>query len=493
VILTWLEVGVPASLIPGLSRCSIRTEHHESGRYWLLVGALSAVAACGEGGAVGPDGANAREFRIEAAVNELAEGQSLTLRVTADGVPVDAGRVAWETRNPAAFAVNNGTVRALGAGMGYVVARSGTRADSVALAVRFSRRPEGGAVFRVAGFADQPIRLSGMSLLLESLRSQRHSTAIFAHSRPVESPLSALDAAFSGDSTLAIRVPRQLAVGRHPVSAFTVEAGSGLRIVGAEGIYLRLRDGDARWRMYFAVGTSTLEITSIELPEAMGNIPGKLTGRVQFDAAGFIHAVDEQGVPRLTPIGDRVVPVYAEFSVDLYHHPISGSVAEIGGPFAGTAGIGGSGSIVDGALSVYWNGLVNFGTSMETYAEGTLRVPAPATGTFSFARSDGATPPSASLRMTFARFVRVPPGDDPSGHLEDLVTGDATSGALTITEYRPATADHFGVLRARLNATLPLSRGDATVSITDLVLPIAPLDGDVLDPVPQTPLARVRR
>jgi hypothetical protein len=151
--------------------------------------------------------------------------------------------------------------------------------------------------------------------------------------------------------------------------------------------------------------------------------------------------------------------------------------------------------MVEGALSVYWNGLVNFGTPNETYAEGTLRVPAPATGTFPFARGDGATPPSASLRMTFARFVRVPPGDDPSGHLQDPITGDATSGALTITEYRPATADHFGVLRARLDATLPLplSRGDATVSITDLVLPIAPLDGDVLDPVPQTPLARMRR
>ncbi|HEX6053501.1 MAG TPA: hypothetical protein VFZ21_29735 [Gemmatimonadaceae bacterium] len=456
-------------------------------RPWLLIAALLGSVACRGDTASGPDSGTLDEFRIVASATELAEGDRATLSIAAHGTRVDASRVTWETRNAAAFAVNGGVVQALAPGMGYVVARSSAAADSVAIAVRFPTRPASGAIFKVGQAVDEPIRLSGMAIMIESLRSGARSTDIFAHSRPVGSPLSALDAAFSGDSILAIRFPRQLAVGLHSVGSFEVDNQSGLRITGGDGIYLRLRDGENRWRMYFSVGTSTMEITSVTLPEAMGNIPGKVTGRVQFDAAGFVHAVGERGAPSLTPIGDRVVPVFAEFAVDLYHHPVSGNVAELTGRYAGTWRTGGSGGVSGGALTMRWNGLLNFGTPNETLVEAMLRVPQPAQGTFSFAPA-GAASVVATLGMTFGRFVRVPPGDLPIGHVENVVAGTASDGALTITDYRAPTDDHFGVLRARLTATIAFPSGDnpGTVSITDFVLPIAPLEGDVLDPAQTT-------
>jgi hypothetical protein len=452
-------------------------------RLWCLsIATLVTLTACtGSDAATGLARPNADDFRLTASATELAKGEALTLRITSGGVAVDARAVTWETRNARALSVTNGVVRALAPGMGYIVARSGQLADSISLAVRFSGALGGGAVFQV-GADDNPIRLSGLALQLESLRSDYKSTDIIAHSRGAEAALSALDAAFSGDSILSIHLPRQLEVGRHALGAFTVEHTTSLRISGDEGVYLRLKDGNLRWRMYFAVGTSTLEITSVQLPAAMGNIPGKLTGRVQFDAAGFVHSIDDRGAQRLTPISDRVVPIYAEFSVDIYRHPISGLAAEIGGRYSGTARMGGAGAMDAVALTAYWNGLLNVGTPNETFIEASLRVGAPAVGSFVLSNSTGAP---ATLSMQFAKFVRTPPGNDPSGQIKDPITGMASSGTVTITEFRAPTGDNFGVLRARLNATVDFPAGSpATVSITDLVLPIVPLKGDVLDPAP---------
>jgi hypothetical protein len=287
----------------------IRRVLSRSIRSLLLAGASVACSASIDG----PGG----RLVIDAESAELREGGSTRLRALFDGRQLGQNEVEWLSRDPSTITVRGGIATAVFPGIAYAVATHGTAMDSVRLVVRFANLQPGQAGVRI-GSEGAAHRLRGETVLADYLSDGvlAYTTSVIASSG---APPSIDDACcqFFGDTLIQLSFRAAPSVGirilEPPVATIETRLGAQLTRRGPDDALLMIRDGDQRMRFYVPVKPATLELSRAELP--LSGQPGLVEGRIAFEAAGVYQDQGaEPGTFVYTPIGNRTITIYAEFS-----------------------------------------------------------------------------------------------------------------------------------------------------------------------------------
>jgi hypothetical protein len=416
---------------------------------------------CAEGGTTPAVG-----FTLRAPAAELAEGTTLAIGVESGGLAVGADEVQWATRDAGVATVRAGVVTGVGPGVTWVVARRGAAADSVRLTVRFGALASGSAAVRVfetgtgASLVDgDRLQLKGFAFIHENLANRgSFGTWIRATSRDVSAAADE-QSFFGGDTALSIGLSGPLQVGVSTLQPTRVNTTNGFGIGGDSTVFLQIDDGintrpDGSIKVYVAVTSPQLEITSVTMPSAPGITPGQVTGRVSFQAAGLkLHIVDR--VLEVDPIGTQTLQVYAEFASPLYHQLAPMLAARVtGNPWSDDAFYFGAMGVMDGdVLTGHFTGLLNAETETRTFFESWLRLPSPGVGEFPLSPDSAA----ASFRADFAEFYRTP---SPAGQFGPKLHTTSHAGSITVTEFRAPTETEFGWLIGKVVATLSTTPQD---------------------------------
>ncbi len=396
-----------------------------------------------------PMGPGSERLVLSATSTDLMEGGSVSLRVQVDGRDADARDVQWTSRDPSTLTVDGMTARGLAPGVTYLVARVGGLTDSLRLAVRFSGLGPNRVGVRLAGDVQQQTTLGGAALQWEDA-TRIASSLVFATAGrrdPTDSD------PFAGDTALTIHFPGAMSLGTSTLAAMQVRqdpASGGLEFIGGAGVILRILDPDGSVRFYVAVNASQVEITSLAPPDELGSLPGSVSGRVWFEAAGLRWRPNPSAPGMiLEPIGNTTVQLYMEFNSQLFRVPIprlTGAVA--GTPYAGTLLGGAEARMIGSTLRMEYLQLLDPQAETPTIHHLELDLTQPATGTFSIAPGT-----AVSGSAFFAPFIRDIPGVN-IGQIGPTTDAILSSGTVTITSYRAPTDNVYGELSGTLNASL---------------------------------------
>jgi hypothetical protein len=407
----------------------------------LVAGALSALACAGDR----LSGPGDERLVLRASTTELREGESADLQVLMDGKVVDARDVQWSSRDATTLGVEGATARGIAPGVTYAIARVGTFTDSIRLAVRFTGLGPNSVGVRLAGEVQQRTVLGGAALQFETPSTVQESM-IFATAGRNSSPT---DDIFAGDTALMIRARGALSLGLSTLPAFRTQAQENLSFIGDAGVLLRILDPDGSVRYYVAVTTSALEITSLTLPSAAGTVPGSVSGRVWFEAAGIRLRFPPGGGMVIEPIGNTTVNLYMEFNSQLYRVPVprlNGTVT--GTPYVGVLLGGAEARLTSAGVKMEYLVLIDPEVEVPTIHHLEVLFAQPAVGTFAIAPG---TPVSGTA--WFAPFIRSSPGSG-AGQAGPMTDAILSSGTVTVTSYRAPTDDVYGEITGTLDAAL---------------------------------------
>lgn len=439
----------------------------------IIAGVAGGLFALGCG-ADRPTGPGSERLVLSATSTELVEGGSVSLRVQVDGHEADARDVQWTSRDPSTLSVDGMTARGVAPGVAYLVARVGGLTDSLRLAVRFSGLGPNSIGVRLAGDVQQRTTLAGAALQWET-PSRILSSMIFAtagrHDPNDGDP-------FAGDTALMIDFPGAISLGTSSLPAKQVReepAGGGLQFIGNAGVILRILDPDGSVRFYVAVNNSQVEITSLSPPDEFGNLPGAVSGRVWFEAAGLRWRPNPSAPGMiLEPIGTTTVQLYMEFNSQLFRVPVPSLTGAIAGtPYSATLNAGAEAHMVGSAVHMEYLLLLDPAAENATIHHLELDLAQPATGTFPIAPGS-----AVSGSAFFAPFIRDIPGVN-IGQIGPKTDAILSAGTVTITSYRPPTDNVYGELSGTLNAafTFPTQPSyDVNIQFT-FRTPIDPLLG----------------
>jgi hypothetical protein len=393
-------------------------------------------------------------LRVQIAKAELSAGMETSVAVIADGQSVPVSDVEWVSRDPSVATVSGGVVRAGGAGTAQVVARYAGATDSSGVLVHFGTLGPGGASLRVSSVTPTDgNKLAGVAASMHIVSNDQYFSLIAASNKgggPTRNGFTVV-----GDSLLEITFTKKMAVGTlmldPPVTSSVAPffSGPGVRLLAPSPTLGQLA-------IYVPVRPARLEITSLEYPRAAGYRPGLVKGYVSFEAAGFNYTFTPTA--QLTPIGNRTVMVFAEFSSPLYEYPlVETGVFLTGTPFAGAGAVAGPAIVeADGRLSVRVGGIL-----LPTVADprrgfaAELSIGRAALGTF-------------DVR---ARLAIAPPSTG-----GDSLVATQTRGSATVTAYTPATDDDYGEIRGTLDVVLGYSQAGYSGGLTSTFrIPVAPL------------------
>lgn len=278
-----------------------------------LTGAVVLVlaSACA-GDAAGPDD----RLTITADAAEVVAGGLLGVSVSLGGRRLPPTEVQWLSRDPTTVVVRGGVARGVFPGVAYAVAMHGKLVDSVRLVVRFPDLQPGQAGVRI-GTEESSFRLQGVTsvaeLTVNGVRAQTTSVIAGSGAFALSEPCcrvpgdTVLQLSFAALPTLGLRTLTP------PVTTIETRLTELLIRQGADDAVLMINEPDGGVRFYVPVKPASLEISRAELPSDLG--PGVLDGRVAFEAAGLRqNPTDVPGKFHYTPIGDRTITIYAEFS-----------------------------------------------------------------------------------------------------------------------------------------------------------------------------------
>ena len=278
-----------------------------------VVLAMLLLAGCAND-IVGP----AARLRIVPTTTELGVDGSLRLDVQLGGRPLLPTAVEWLSRDPSTVTVHDGVARGVFPGTAWIVAVRRSAIDSVRLTVRFDDVALGQTGIRAGGTV---LRLQGGSwLTLDTTDTQgTFSTAILASSGGVALSSTGLCCRTLGDTTLQINYRGRPLVGTRallPADVHVDPTLGGLLVhTGNDDLLLMVRDGGFRMRFYFPVRAAPLEV--IEVVEPTSVAPGRIRGRLSFEAAGILDEWTIAGVHTFSAIGDRTTTIYIEFDAPL--------------------------------------------------------------------------------------------------------------------------------------------------------------------------------
>ncbi len=445
---------------------------------------VASQAGCSDGVApASPEGEVS--LSIENEVIRLLPGERATLDVRGDG----GHPATFGVRDPSVATVSaEGVLRASDPGMTWAWARVDSDQDSVRVVVSFPSTASGGIALAL-GADDDPLRLTGVSRLYRTLTGDDAYTDVSATAGSERAPELELEDFFSGRDTLVVlRVSGTLDEGLRTVEPWQVSATEQgyLDLQGMEGAMVWIRDPDQpdRADLYVPVGDIQLEIDRSRIPDEIGPATGALTGRMSFEAAGLVVAVDEQGTRIVGQVDTETTRVFAEFDLAQRIHPLGSVRASIdGGPLPVEAAtlstpevglwnggllmnIGGRGPEGARYFTQVWSGAAGEGTravdplDLEELMNGSALV-----GSRVFAWTESGTQSELLAGETLSNLAL------------------STGGSLHVTHYEAPDADTWGLLAAEITIDEKLVLGgapDATQSVTlDILAPIAPLSETV--------------
>ena len=461
-------------------------------RWCVVIGvAALAASACSDTG-TGPGSV----LTIGAPSTDLVEGERMALSVRVGGQPVAAGLVTWTSRDPSTVTVSDGVAHAVAPGVAYVVASSGHARDSVRLTVHFRQIDANSIAIRIAGEPSAgQMQLGGRTLQYKVLGTTFEAASIHASNVP----LGPDPDPWSGDTTIIIALNSGLTLGERAVKPPTIVTTPRVGVnLNSGGVFMRVLQPDLVQHLYVAVTDSRLQVSSVALPPEPGRELGAVRGSVSFEAAPLKLEVLEGGGQRVTPLSDTTVFVFAEFVTPVEYFLISPVMrVTVGGSrYAGEVLTGGYGAVVDGGVTILFNGLLGRDSDAETLFETRLWLPNPAVGAHSVTAasaevlddSTGGAEPWAHVLT--APFLRSDPCC-PSGQLGPHEHALSRSGTVTVTEYRAPTENAFGWVIGTL--TLALDYWDVTpvgqtlTVETSFRFPLEPLGG-----LPSARVARAR-
>lgn len=248
---------------------------------------------------------------------ELGVDTQLELQAAVGARVLRSTEVEWLSRDPTTATVREGLVRGVAPGLTYVVAMRGSAVDSVRVAVRFSDLVTGEAGIRSGS---DLLRLTGGGWLTQSTTDVvRYFTTVLASSDGVvETPLGDCCSVL-GDTILQINFVGKPTVGVRTMLPPNVEIRTFTTDVlfhtGDDDVLLIVRQDGSHMQFFFPVRPLSLEFTDVA--EASAGTPGRVRGRLSFEAAGILETRDSHGNATYSPIGDRTTRVYAEFDTPL--------------------------------------------------------------------------------------------------------------------------------------------------------------------------------
>ena len=280
---------------------------------WNFAFALLVVAGCVDE-LIGPRMA----LRLSASSTELSVGGTVRLDAYLGTEPLLPGTLEWLSRDPSTVTVKDGTVRGVFPGTAWVLALRRNAVDSVLLTVRFDDLAIGQAGIRSGG---ELLRLTGRSTLTQDATdASSYYTTIIASSGGVTAAADGTCCRIGGDTVFQLNYVGRVSKGQRVISLADVRIEDRLTQMlthtGPDDLLLLIRDGGFSMRFYFPVRPATLEIT--DLVEPTLDVPGRLHGRMSFEAAGVEQVWDLSGHTSYSPIGDRTTSIYAEFDTPLY-------------------------------------------------------------------------------------------------------------------------------------------------------------------------------
>ena len=248
---------------------------------------------------------------------ELGVGTQLELHAAVGARVLRATEVEWLSRDPTTATVQDGLVRGVAPGLAYVVAVRGSAVDSIRVSVRFSDLGAGQAGIRTGS---DLLRLTGGGWLTQSTTDiTRYYTTVMASSGGVvETPLGQCCSVL-GDTILQINFVGKPALGVRTMLPANVEIRNFTTDVlfhtGDDDMLLIVRQDGSHMQFFFPVRPMSLEFTDVK--DATPNTPGRVRGRLSFEAAGILETRDSHGTATYSPIGDRTTRIYAEFDTPL--------------------------------------------------------------------------------------------------------------------------------------------------------------------------------
>jgi hypothetical protein len=276
----------------------------------ILLGGMSVACA---GSIDGPGG----KLVIQAESVELREGGSTRLVALFDGRQLGQNEVEWLSRDPATITVRGGVVTAVFPGISYAVATHGTAIDSVRIVVRFSNLQPGQAGVRIGSEGAAHI-LHGVTVMADYMEdgALAYTTSVLASSGAPPAGDASCCQLF-GDTLIQVSFRAAPSTGirmlEPPVETNETRLREQILRRGPDDALLMIRESDQRMRFYMPVKPATLELSRAELP--LSGQPGLIEGRVAFEAAGVYQTQgSEPGTFVYTPIGNRTITIYAEFS-----------------------------------------------------------------------------------------------------------------------------------------------------------------------------------
>lgn len=248
---------------------------------------------------------------------ELGVGTQLALHVAVGARVLRSTEVEWLSRDPTTASVRDGVVRGVAPGLTYVIAVRGDAADSIRVSVSFTDLGAGQAGIRSG--ADL-LRLTGGGWVTESTTDvTRYYTTVLASSGGVVATPLGECCSVLGDTILQINFVGKPAVGVRTMLPPRVEIKNLTTDVlfhtGDDDVLLIVRQDGSHMQFFFPVRPMSLEFT--EVTDATADTPGRVRGRLSFEAAGILETRDSHGNATYSPIGDRTTRIYAEFDTPL--------------------------------------------------------------------------------------------------------------------------------------------------------------------------------
>jgi len=397
----------------------------------------------------------------------MTEGSSVELGVSAldsEGNAVAPGAILWSSSDETtALVTPEGTLRGIAPGTAVVRAGLGLSSDSVLVVVEF-RDLTLGLAARVQGLGGSRLETRGSGTVSRNILANGSPglvrTTLNTQLGPEPEGTTGAPGFLAGDTLIHVFVQGEPTLGRRTFSGPVASLGPNSELLlqgGLEGALLWYQDPDIprRSHLFVPVEDVVLDVTSVELPTFSGfDGDGRVAGTYAFEAAGLVIEHGGVGSPPIVvgQTADTTVQVFVQFDMPLLRwdqglanlfsndlgFPIDSLVtgarsAMVGGQFQmGIAGGFGTGSdeanLVD--LFVQLNGAGSGTFELEDL--GPIDIDDPAgLPTVSFAR--------------LARGVAV-------NFLPPELTSEAfaTSGFVTVDEFRSPTLERFGHARGAL-------------------------------------------
>jgi hypothetical protein len=407
----------------------------------LVVLLATAGTSCGTDKVVGPPTDVA--FLEVVGDTLLPIGRATSFGVLAfavDGTTAVTPPVLWSTLESYVATVSTaGQVTGRAPGLTSIVARSGNVADSLRIRVQGEDLPTGAVRgwIRTAD-ARTPIAWTGEVDVLDVMGGESGDRSRLTLTNGGEPGIA--------DSLLRIDWGGGPLRGRTDIDAHPASGGTGNGVVAV----LAIVTDELHRKVYYSVAGGSLAWSRVSYPPRAGLIPGSGAGLVELRLAQY----DPGGSAGSTATADTV-QIYVEFDVWLQHLLRPRVAASLdGGPATGsTSSTFGQSWLGSNRLEVWWDidldEVPGQGWSFEAQQAFVLDGPSP--GSF----------PIGEIGMAEYADPSAWPGRFAVVHYrDDLRVALSRGGVVTLTVFRPPSAEYYGELEGTFAADLELWNTD---------------------------------